>query len=289
MTSLKEKDRDLFEWLEACADEGGQVVLLTLGTECLWQQWTVDAIYNGILDLRKKGFNKLRVVWSLRGETAKLPNDYDKSVFWISNWLPQVECLAHRAVKAGLTHCGFGGTLEFISAAMPVLTFAHFGDQPVNAQLMEDAGMGINLYRQMGDSQRNDDITFYHRDPGFTAQDFSDKLKRLLTEPSFKINALKMKVRSLTAGGRRMAADLVERAYVQYTTASKVKRIDGTIEMIEASHLVANDYLDMARWISASRCCCFFMLVTALLLYVLLDGWVGLIPGTNTSVWRYTQ
>jgi len=27
-----------------------------------------------------------------------------------------------------MTHCGFGGTLEFIAAGKPIVAFPHFGD-----------------------------------------------------------------------------------------------------------------------------------------------------------------
>lgn len=53
--------------------------------------------------------------------------------------------LAHPACKAGLTHCGFGGTLEFIAMRVPVVTFPHFSDQPLNADQIVDAGAGIHL------------------------------------------------------------------------------------------------------------------------------------------------
>lgn len=104
---------------------------ITIGSECVWQQWEVDAIYDGILEINKQ--QKVRAVWSFKSDTAKMPDGYDENLFWVSTWLPQVELLAHRAVVAGLSHCGFGGTVEFISAAIPLLTLAHFGDQPMNA------------------------------------------------------------------------------------------------------------------------------------------------------------
>lgn len=63
-------------------------------------------------------------------------------MFWISSWLPQVELLTHPGVKAGLTHCGFGGTLEFISSGIPMLCMPHFGDQGDNASLIKDSGAG---------------------------------------------------------------------------------------------------------------------------------------------------
>ena len=52
----------------------------------------------------------------------------DNENFWVRPWIPQVEVLAHPALKAGLTHCGFGGTLEFISAGKPIVAFPHFDD-----------------------------------------------------------------------------------------------------------------------------------------------------------------
>lgn len=70
--------------------------------------------------------------------------------------------------------------------------------------------------------------------------------------------------------------------------SKKVKVFDGSYELMEPSHLVDSAYLEKARGgISTSGCCCFFTLLIALILYILLDGWVGIIPGVNTGVWRY--
>ena len=75
----------------------------------------------------------IRAIWALPNlgqengppiKKEELP-DY----VWGAKWLPQVELLSHPAVQAGVTHAGFGGTLEFINAGVPVLTFPHFGDQ----------------------------------------------------------------------------------------------------------------------------------------------------------------
>ena len=66
-------------------------------------------MHNGLKDVGCK------VVWSLKDKWLPLleetPNP-DK--FWVRPWIPQIEVLAHPAVKAGLSHCGWGGTLEFV-------------------------------------------------------------------------------------------------------------------------------------------------------------------------------
>ena len=115
----------LFEWLEQCTKEDKKVIYITLGTMCKWSRWEIDAIYDG---LKKLG---VRAVWSLRGIEFPYKEDSD---FWTSNWVPQTEVLAHPAIKAGLTHCGFGGSCDFIFNAKPIVTYPHFGDQWPNSE-----------------------------------------------------------------------------------------------------------------------------------------------------------
>lgn len=86
---------------------------------------------DGILLLNKK--IPVRVVWGFKKDstyeaTAKIPDDYDKDIFWIDDWIPQIEVLAHPATKAGITHCGLGGSFEFIHTRTLPLCFPHFGD-----------------------------------------------------------------------------------------------------------------------------------------------------------------
>ena len=119
LTRLEQKDAKLLGWLDAAKDAGRPVLYVTIGSECKWQQWSVDEMYKG---LKKTGY---KVVWGLAGFNNPAEGDDD---FWVSGWLPQVEALSHPAVKGGLTHCGFGGTNEFINATIPVLCWPHFGD-----------------------------------------------------------------------------------------------------------------------------------------------------------------
>lgn len=51
-------------------------------------------------------------------------------------------------------------------------------------------------------------------EPAFTANDFSEKMYRLLTEPSFKANVMKMKIAAVGAGGGDRAEKVVRDFYV---------------------------------------------------------------------------
>ena len=80
---------------------------------------------------------KLRIIWALKTEGMKLPDGYDKNVFYTSDWLPQIELLAHPQLKAGVIHCGLGGCFEFMNSGVPCLLFPHFGDQGQNGRNIE--------------------------------------------------------------------------------------------------------------------------------------------------------
>ena len=85
-----------------------------------------------------------KVIWSLRAPN-KLHEEGNPN-FWASPWLPQIECLAHPGMKAGVSHMGMGGMLEFISCGVPLITWPHAEDQPYNAKCIIDNNAGIPLW-----------------------------------------------------------------------------------------------------------------------------------------------
>ena len=142
MEQLQKKNPQLYEWLEEAYANNEDVAVLSLGSVCKWQPWSINAVYKGLKNIG------CRVVWSLRDEYLEIleENPKDNPKFYVSSWIPQIEVLNHRAIKVGLTHCGWGGCLEFIGAGVPVVTFPHFGDQPVNSKLLVDAKVAVELY-----------------------------------------------------------------------------------------------------------------------------------------------
>lgn len=124
MKNLESKDPELFQWLEDAREKNRKVVYISIGSVCIWKDWSVKAMYDG---LKKVG---CKVVWSLRD--FKIPDENDPD-FWVRPWVPQIEVMAHPSLVAGLSHCGFGGCLEFIAAGVPIVALPHFADQVPNA------------------------------------------------------------------------------------------------------------------------------------------------------------
>ncbi|KAB2596205.1 UDP-glycosyltransferase 76F1-like [Pyrus ussuriensis x Pyrus communis] len=75
----------------------------------------------------------------------------------VVKWAPQKEVLAHPAVGAFWTHCGWNSTLEGICEGVPMICTPCFGDQMVNARYVSDVwkvGMQLEHGIERGEVER---------------------------------------------------------------------------------------------------------------------------------------
>ncbi|KAJ3045594.1 hypothetical protein HDV00_009251 [Rhizophlyctis rosea] len=86
-------------------------------------------------------------VWSLN-ETVRhlLPEDqitHSISTGLILSWVPQVTVLSHPSTSLFISHAGWNGTMETITAGVPMVCFPQFGDQHDNAALLQRQGVAV--------------------------------------------------------------------------------------------------------------------------------------------------
>ncbi|PON89238.1 UDP-glucuronosyl/UDP-glucosyltransferase [Trema orientale] len=66
----------------------------------------------------------------------------------VRKWAPQVDILAHGAVSAFLSHCGWNSVLESISNGVPIIGWPFVADQFYNAKFLEEVlGVGVEVAR----------------------------------------------------------------------------------------------------------------------------------------------
>ncbi|CAN6180400.1 unnamed protein product [Urochloa humidicola] len=91
------------------------------------------------------------VTGASNGEEAPppLPDGFEEEIKdrgKIVRWAPQREVLAHEAIGAFWTHCGWNSTLESVCEGVPMLVQPCFGDQMVNARYVtHELGVGMEL------------------------------------------------------------------------------------------------------------------------------------------------
>ncbi|KAM3760081.1 hypothetical protein ACB098_01G167600 [Castanea mollissima] len=61
----------------------------------------------------------------------------------VKGWVNQQEILAHPATGGFINHCGWNSVMEAASRGVPLLAWPQHGDQRVNAEVVENAGLGI--------------------------------------------------------------------------------------------------------------------------------------------------
>ena len=70
------------------------------------------------------------------------------------NWLPQNDLLAHKNVKAFVSHVGHNSLYESAYHGVPVVAVPLFADQIPNAKKAEQFGLGIAVDHETVDAQQ---------------------------------------------------------------------------------------------------------------------------------------
>lgn len=81
-----------------------------------------------------------RFILKFEGELSDKP----KNVF-VRKWLPQRDIVAHKNVKAVITHGGMSSCFEMISAGVPIVGIPMFADQKLNIKNIVRKGAGVML------------------------------------------------------------------------------------------------------------------------------------------------
>lgn len=74
----------LYNWLEEAHEKNEDVIVLSLGSVCKWQPWSINAVYKGLKNIG------CRVVWSLKDDQISMidENPKENANFWVSGWIP---------------------------------------------------------------------------------------------------------------------------------------------------------------------------------------------------------
>jgi len=152
---IKEEDDDdqhkhIIEWLDK--KEANSVVFVSFGSEYFLSNEEMEEIANG-LELSKVNF-----IWVVRFPVGEkivlkeaLPEDFVERVgergMVVEGWAPQVKILGHRSTTGFVSHCGWSSILEGMKFGVPIIAMPMHLDQPINARLVVEVGVGVEVVR----------------------------------------------------------------------------------------------------------------------------------------------
>ncbi|KAF5193598.1 Glycosyltransferase [Thalictrum thalictroides] len=157
-----EKDQSSFmTWLNE--KRHGSVVFVSFGTEYFLSKEEIEEIAYG-LELSTVNF-----MWVIRFPAEEerceevdevLPQGFLKRIgnrgMVVKNWAPQAKILAHANVGGFVSHCGWSSVMEGIYYGIPIIAMPEHLDQPVNARLVVELGVGKEVKRKKGKFKRKE-------------------------------------------------------------------------------------------------------------------------------------
>jgi len=197
-------------WLDSFAENGIPVIFVSMGSVWIPQRESIIEMAKGLLagvpnnsrsSTNQKEGASWAVLWargkplfdsvSLTLEDLSPPN-MNRSFVWLENFVPQKAILAHRAVKAFVSHCGMGSTQESLYFGVPMVAIPQSVDQPLIAQRIVEWGVGVQL------------------DEKFRAQELETAISSILSDPKFHRNTAKVQIMLKSNGGVERAVKLIE-------------------------------------------------------------------------------
>jgi hypothetical protein len=143
--AVEDNDNECLQWLSKQGRES--VLYICFGTITAQGKQQMSEIAHG---LESSGVHFLWVVRVLKNcengtiiDVAKLlPEGFIERTkhrgLVYSSWAPQLQILAHPAVKGFLTHCGWNSIMEGIAMGVPMIAWPNYGEQMMNCRLCVD-------------------------------------------------------------------------------------------------------------------------------------------------------
>nr|BBD34307.1 UDP-glucose glucosyltransferase [Fragaria x ananassa] len=143
------QDKYYLSWLDNQPKES--VVYVSFGSRTAMSDSQIRELSKG---LETSGY---RFLWVLK--TSKVDKDDIQEVsdmvgesfmertknkgIVLKAWVSQQDILEHPAIGGFVNHCGWNSVMEAAREGIPVLAWPQHGDQSVNAEIVEKAGLGI--------------------------------------------------------------------------------------------------------------------------------------------------
>ncbi|GFY84680.1 UDP-Glycosyltransferase superfamily protein [Actinidia rufa] len=157
----EDENIEIMKWLDMKKESS--TVFVSFGSECFLTKEEIEEVAHG---LEFSGVNFIWVVRFPMGERVRvdevLPKGFLERVgeergLVVEGWAPQAKILGHASIGGFVSHCGWNSVLESMSFGVPIIALPMQLDQPLNARLVEEVGLGVEVNRdESGGLQREE-------------------------------------------------------------------------------------------------------------------------------------
>jgi len=183
-------DNLLNDWLQWVRSQQLKVIYVTTGTMAPLDQRIVSSLFHGLEKIAG-----CAILWLMKEKYQHLLPGFGNlpEKFHVRSFLPQSAALQLKDVAVVITHCGWGGMMETITAGKPIVAIPFFGDQPENSQIAKKKGFAEILTTKR-----------------LTAEEVEMKVRRVMETPTYSVKAQEIQAQLLVSGGAAGIARVLE-------------------------------------------------------------------------------
>ncbi|KAM7526804.1 hypothetical protein LguiA_016706 [Lonicera macranthoides] len=156
-----DEDSKIIQWLNK--KDLNSTVFVSFGSEYFLSNEDLEEIAHG---LELSGVNFIWVVRFPMGENIrvdeKLPKGFFKRVgergLVVEGWAPQAKILRHLNVGGFVSHCGWSSVMEGLTFGVPIIAMPMHLDQPINARLVTEVGVGMEVVRDKNGKLEREEV-----------------------------------------------------------------------------------------------------------------------------------
>lgn len=143
-------EKEIIEWLDK--KERSFAVFVSFGTEFFLSMEDIKEMAYG-LELSKVNF-----IWVVRfpmGDKISIEEALPEGFFdrvgdrgmVVEGWATQARILGHSSIGGFVSHCGWSSVMESMEFGVPIVAMPMHLDQPINARVVEEVGVGVEVKR----------------------------------------------------------------------------------------------------------------------------------------------
>lgn len=159
--TCNDENSEIIQWLNK--KEQRSTILVSFGSEYFLSEEDFEEIAHGLM------LTTVNFIWVIRfpvGENSKvkekLPVGFFKKVGdrgkVVEGWAPQSKILEHSNIGGFVSHCGWNSVNESMYFGVPIIAMPMHLDQPVNARLVQEVGIGVEVLRDKRGKLRREKI-----------------------------------------------------------------------------------------------------------------------------------
>ncbi|XP_071709340.1 UDP-glucosyltransferase 29-like [Rutidosis leptorrhynchoides] len=157
------KQNSVIQWLDTKST--GSTVFVSFGSEYFLSNADLEEIAHGL------EMSNVNFIWVLRFPKSEkkikiseaLPLGFVERVkdrgLLVEGWAPQTKILQHENIGGFVSHCGWSSVMEAMKYGVPIIAMPMHLDQPVNARLVAEVGVGVEVLRDGNGRLRREKVT----------------------------------------------------------------------------------------------------------------------------------